>query len=888
MKKELTWKICIYVITFLATLLYIFYRVFFTLPTSNSIDLFFAILVLVVEIIDAIFYSFFVFNILIYRKESPKIPKIAKKDYPDVDIFIATINEKKELLEKTIKSCLNMRYPNKKKVHIYICDDGNRKEIKELCKLLRVNYICRKDNENAKAGNYNNALKQTKSPYVAMFDADMCPNEKFLLKTIPFFIKEYRVGFVQLPQSFSELDFFQAKFKFLNKIPFEQDYFYHQIQMAKNNTNSVVCCGTNMVMSRKALEDIGGFATKTITEDIATGMLLEASGYKAIAIADDEVYGLNVNSTESLLKQRLRWCRGCIQILKNYSIIRNNNLNNRQKLDYLSAIYYWFFGLRNIFYLLVPLLFSIFNVKVIQCNTLTFLTIFAFQYILKRFVIDRVEGGKVSSTWNRIYEIILSPIIAYGTIKELLGFSTTKFEVTSKDKNNNDKYKYKYSIGLYIVHLVLLLLTITGIVLSAYKGYNLGIEIYYIPLFWLITNFIYLCIALIFDCSKLLFEGKNIADKYKMYSVLLIPINYIKHEFKFKEWVTTILLAIFLVAFVNTNFTKMELYDSVENKSAVSYNGYLKTKDGKLVNEKQEVVHLRGVSTHNLYYYGDLYNYDNIKELVDTWKINVFRVALYTDPSAEGYIKNNDVKYKLEEIIDECIDLDIYVIIDWHILNDNNPNIYKTEALDFFNEMSTKYQDVPNVIYEICNEPNGDVTWDNDIKPYAEQVIKTIRNNSEDSLILVGTADWSKDIESVVNNPLKGTNIMYVLHFYSEGNMPLVQSKIEKAINAKIPVFITECSVTDATGDGTLYKEFFDDLIDYLENKNISWIVWQFSDKFESSSLLLPKENVWKERKEKEQITDEELSKEIYNINDYLSETGQYVKELLKKYNNER
>ena len=169
-----------------------------------------------------------------------------------------------------------MKYPDKKKLHIYLCDDGRRKEMKDLCKKLKVNYIDRKDNKNAKAGNYNHALEKTKSPYIVTFDADMQPKPEFLMKTVPHIIANENVGFVQIPQNFRNPDIYQARFKLIGKIPHEQDYFFNKIQMAKNYTNSVIYCGTNTVFLRKALEEAGGFATESVTEDIATGIIIES------------------------------------------------------------------------------------------------------------------------------------------------------------------------------------------------------------------------------------------------------------------------------------------------------------------------------------------------------------------------------------------------------------------------------------------------------------------------------------------------------------------------------------------------------------------------------------------------------------------------------------
>ena len=191
---------------------YLIFRIFYTIPNSNSLDTIVGTIILLVEIVDFLFFIVCSVNILMTHYAIPNAPKILKKDYPELDVFIATINEDIDLIEGTIKACKEMKYPNKNKIHIYLCDDGRRKEMKDLCRKMKINYLDRKDNENAKAGNYNNALKKTKSPYVVVFDADMRPTKDFLMKTVPYLFLEDKIGFVQLPQCFSNPDIFQSRF----------------------------------------------------------------------------------------------------------------------------------------------------------------------------------------------------------------------------------------------------------------------------------------------------------------------------------------------------------------------------------------------------------------------------------------------------------------------------------------------------------------------------------------------------------------------------------------------------------------------------------------------------------------------------------------------------
>lgn len=299
------------------------------------------------------------------------------------------------------------------------------------------------------------------------------------------------------------------------------------------------------------------------------------------------------------------------------------------------------------------------------------------------------------------------------------------------------------------------------------------------------------------------------------------------------------------------------------DKASVSYNGWLYTSDSKLLNQKGEVISLKGLSTHGIQWYKELYTYDNIKYLKDEWKINVLRIALYTDPSTDGYIKNRHLVYDVKTIIDYCIALDIYVVIDWHILNDNNPKKYEKEALEFFDYISNQYKNEPNIIYEICNEPSGDTTWV-DVKEYAKEVIGTIRKNSPSSLVIVGIPQWCKQLDVVATDPLNIDNIMYAVHFYAGTDNAILQRKIKRFINKKLPVFISECGITPSDGDGKIYEDEFRSWIDFLKKNDISWIFWSFSNKDETSSIL-----------NKDYINSD------MNMGPYLSRTGQIIKELI-------
>lgn len=266
--------------------------------------------------------------------------------------------------------------------------------------------------------------------------------------------------------------------------------------------------------------------------------------------------------------------------------------------------------------------------------------------------------------------------------------------------------------------------------------------------------------------------------------------------------------------------------------------GKLQVSGTKLTDESGNIIQLRGVSTHGISWFPDYVNYDAFATLRDDWGANVVRIAMYPE-EYNGYLSGGD-KDSLKQIIDNGVNyatgLGMYVIIDWHVLN-YAPSRHTQEACDFFAEMASKYSGHDNVIYEICNEPVG-ADWNSDIKPYAETVIGTIRQFDDHALILVGTNTWSQDVDSVVGNTLDDGNVMYVAHFYAGTHKENIRNKISTALNAGVPVFISECSICDASGNGGIDYASANEWLDFMNSNQLSFIAWSLSNKAETSALI--------------------------------------------------
>ena len=271
--------------------------------------------------------------------------------------------------------------------------------------------------------------------------------------------------------------------------------------------------------------------------------------------------------------------------------------------------------------------------------------------------------------------------------------------------------------------------------------------------------------------------------------------------------------------------------------------GALSVNNGKLVDKNGKPAMLRGISTHGLSWYPQYVKEDTFRFLRDTYGVNVIRLAMYT-AEYNGYCTGDaNNRQTLNNLITEGINhatnLGMYVIVDWHILSDSNPLQYKEEAKEFFARVSSQYQNYNNIIYEICNEPNGGTSWQ-DIKSYANEIIPVIRQNDKDAVILVGTPNWSQYLYEAANSPLDFDNVMYTLHFYAATHKDDLRGILQSALNQNLPVFVSEFGICDASGNGGLDVSSANTWIELLESNNISYVLWNLSNKNESSAFLKP------------------------------------------------
>jgi len=278
------------------------------------------------------------------------------------------------------------------------------------------------------------------------------------------------------------------------------------------------------------------------------------------------------------------------------------------------------------------------------------------------------------------------------------------------------------------------------------------------------------------------------------------------------------------------------------NSNGVQLHGMLYVEGIRLVNQWGETVQLRGMSSHGLQWYPE---YTNYKAMVTTkeYGANLFRAAMYADSSFNGYSQDEEWaaynKRMMYNTIENALAADLYVIADWHLLEDENPLFLIDMAIPFFDELSHYYADEPRVLYEICNEPNGSATWE-DVKTYADVVIPVIRNNAPEAIIIVGTPEYSGALQDAIEDPLIYPNIMYSYHYYTGLSGSSFYESLDMAKVHGLPVFITEWGISTNPSTGQMDYENAKDFIAYTKENQLSWANWSLSNKAEDYSAIRP------------------------------------------------
>lgn len=274
--------------------------------------------------------------------------------------------------------------------------------------------------------------------------------------------------------------------------------------------------------------------------------------------------------------------------------------------------------------------------------------------------------------------------------------------------------------------------------------------------------------------------------------------------------------------------------------NGVSVNGWLRVRDGALQNQAGRPLQLKGMSSHGLQWFGE---YTNARALqtIGAYGANLFRVAMYADSSQGGYNESSRAarrnKMAMYAAVENALSADLYVIVDWHLLKDENPLRLLDSAVPFFDEVSSRYAHEPGVIYEICNEPNGETTWE-DITNYAQKVIPVIRKNSPHAVIVVGTPKYSTNLAAALEAPLPFSDIMYALHVYTEYVDLNFEQNLGRFFEKRLPVFVTEWGISSENDRDHfgIARQF----IDFLERYGISWANWSLCNKDESYSAIKP------------------------------------------------
>ena len=385
--------------------------------------------------------------------------------WPTVDVFIPTYNEPLDVVTPTVLAALTMDYP-KDKFRVYILDDGRRSSFADFAADSGATYVTRADNAHAKAGNINAAAKNTTGEYITIFDCDHVPTRSFLQMTMGAMVADPKLGMIQTPHHFYSPDPFERNLSTFRKVPNESALFYGIIQDGNDLWDATFFCGSCAVLRRTALEEIGGIAVETVTEDAHTALRMHSAGWSTAYLNLPQAAGLATSRLSDHVGQRIRWARGMVQILRIDNPLFKRGLRVPQRLCYLNAMLHYLFSGPRFIFILSPLVYLILG----RSNVFGYLPgILAYglpHVFLSTLVNSRIHGKHRHSFWNEVYEVVLAPYIFLPTALALVNPKWGKFNVTAKDSVIAGAH-FDWQIAKPFAFL--LLLTATGMAMGFHR-----------------------------------------------------------------------------------------------------------------------------------------------------------------------------------------------------------------------------------------------------------------------------------------------------------------------------------------------------------------------------------------------------------------------------------
>lgn len=380
--------------------------------------------------------------------------------WPTVDVYIPTYNEPLDVVRDTVLAAQCIDYP-RDKMNIYLLDDGKRREFAVFAADVGVGYITRNDNNHAKAGNLNHAMKLTQGELITVFDCDHVATRIFLQATVGGFLKDPKLALVQTPHYFYSPDPFERNLSVGRNIPNEGSLFYGPIQQGNDNWNATFFCGSCAVIRRSALEEIGGFAVETVTEDAHTALKLQRRGWSSAFLDIPLAAGLATERLVLHVIQRTRWARGMTQIFRLDNPLFGRGLTIQQRLCYLSAMLYYQFALPRIAFLTAPLAYLLFNLNIIHSSASLVFAYALPHLFLAIYVNSRMNGRHRYSFWGEIYDLVLAFHIALPTVVTMFFPKRGKFNVTDKGALLDVGY---FDFSVVRPHLIIALLLAAGVI----------------------------------------------------------------------------------------------------------------------------------------------------------------------------------------------------------------------------------------------------------------------------------------------------------------------------------------------------------------------------------------------------------------------------------------